>query len=265
MAPGSLVFTENSALPDSFRYDEWKQRNNRTTFATDGYVRIPTKNKARERLDGDYFLLDSFYPGHFGHHMTETASRLWAWDEAKHQFPELKALFSRAVSDQRDEPFERLTFEAFGIRPHDIVEVRHPVEVRSLVAAPNLWHNQPPHFAHPEMRTIWTRITDTLAEVPEEHPERIFVSRRETKRSVHNIRDVEAYFERHGFVVIYPEDHSLARRLASFDTRASWRAWRVHRCSTFSSARTSNISSCWPGTRTPRAMSTCSRPYWVAD
>jgi len=216
VAPGSLVYTEHMVLPDSFRHYAWARLTGRATKSMPGFVRLDRKRRPQEHLQGDFYLLDAFYPGHFGHHMTETISRLWGWDEAKRRLPGLKALMTRRPGDDRAETFERRTFEAYGIGADDLVEVRHPVEVDSLVAAPNLWHNQRPHFAHPVLVDTWRRIGDTLAVAPDQPVDRLFVSRRETKRGVHNLRDVEDYFVRHGFTVVHPEDFSVGRQAGLF-------------------------------------------------
>lgn len=213
VANGSLVYADQVILPDSFRYYAFKPGTKRMQRSVPGFARLDAKRAATRRLEGNYYLLDSFFPGHYGHHTTETISRLWGWDEAKRRFPDLKALYTRWGGDKREETFEAETFVAYGIDPSDLVVVRKPVEVDSLVTATNMWHNHEPHFIHPDMQAIWTRLGDALADVPETPPRRVFVSRSGgDKRGTHNLSAVEDYFAAHGFDIVYPEQHSLARQ-----------------------------------------------------
>ena len=183
-------------------------------------ARIPPKHLPKRRLAGDYYNLDCLFDGHFGHLTTEVVSRLWGWDQAKRENPDLKALFHVRPTRNNDPVLERALFTAYGIREEDLVWVQGPVKVRGLVSATPMWQDQSPHFAHPDITEIWQRLTAGLlgdAE-PAEH-ERIFVSRGEKlshRRCCRNQAEVERFFADRGFHVFYPEQLSLTEQVALF-------------------------------------------------
>ena len=58
----------------------------------------------------------------------------------------------------------------------DIVTVNEPVYLESVVSASPMWHNQVPHYVHPEMSTVWRRLAEGLIEATAPTYDRIFVS-----------------------------------------------------------------------------------------
>lgn len=208
----SLTFTDDEILPDSFRHHLAPNPSNPRLVGVDkSFGRIPRRLMPTDELPGSYYLLDSENSGHFGHLMTEVISRLWGWDRAKQDAPDLRALFRIRYPGERFPELERTVFTAFGIAPEDITWVDHPVVLDSAYAATPMFHNARPHYVHPGIREVWQRIRAGLD--PQEGPswDRIFVSRRDTlgNRRCLNREDVEAYFDAAGFQVIYPEDYSL--------------------------------------------------------
>jgi capsular polysaccharide biosynthesis protein len=220
-AGGMRLFTPDTILPDSFRwYFASGGGSPRLDSLTGDMARIPPKHLPRRRLAGDYYNLDCLFDGHFGHLTTEVVSRLWGWDQAKRENPDLKALFHVRPKRNNDPVLERALFTAYGIREEDLVWVEGPVKVRGLVSATPMWQDQSPHFAHPDITEIWQRLTAGLlgdAE-PAEH-ERIFVSRGEKlshRRCCRNQAEVERFFADRGFHVFYPEQLSLTEQVALF-------------------------------------------------
>lgn len=214
--PGQVVTQGNVMLPDTFRHNQRPRLGNR--YAEDYGVRFArplNRTKRPESLRGAYFYLDSEFRGHFGHALTEQLSRLWAWRQAKAEFPDLKAIL--ALNKNRElAPFEVDLYAAAGIAPEDLVFVRDAVRVERLVAATPMLSQ--PQYVHPDLRETWCEVSDALAShAPDrDYPERFFCARRTEKRACRNAEEVEQYFARHGFDVVFPEDYPLAEQARMF-------------------------------------------------
>ncbi len=216
----TLVYTGQSILPDSFRFYRAHRLDHPVTgLVADEFHAIPRTQRAKRNLAGDFYLLDPQWTGHFGHIMTEVVGRLWAWDEAKRQFPDLKALFAVRRGQTTDAILARL-LPAYGIAESDLVAVDEPVRVRSILGATSMWHNQFPHFVHPEIAKVWSRIARSMADPDAPTYDRIFVSRSDSlwARKCHNIGEVEQFFADHGFTVVYPENLDMAVQAAMFQS-----------------------------------------------
>jgi capsular polysaccharide biosynthesis protein len=171
--------------------------------------------------------VDSENSGHYGHLLTEVMSRLWGWDQAKKEIPDLKAVFRIRYANERAPTLEQRIFSAYGIDRDDICWVHEPVWLESVVGATPMWHNQVPHYVHPALVHVWDRVREALlaeATPPMEGFERsegrrIFVSRQDisANRACRNTREVEAFFAEQGFDVVYPETHDLAEQALIFD------------------------------------------------
>ena len=84
--------------------------------------------------------------------MTEVVSRLWGWDAAKREIPDLKAIFHVALPERaRPDRSSSALFTAYGIAEEDIVWVNEPVWLSSVVSATPMWHNAVPHYVHPDI------------------------------------------------------------------------------------------------------------------
>ncbi|NYE75528.1 glycosyltransferase family 61 protein [Microlunatus parietis] len=215
----ALVHGESTILPDSFRHHlEASPRNVRVNSISAAWGRIRQDLRPKDALPGHYYQLDCENPGHFGHLMTEVISRLWGWDAAKAEIPDLKALFRIRFPHERDPALERRLFTAYGIDEDDIVWADHPVYVESLVAATPQFHNQRPHYVHPGLIDTWRRIGEKLINRSVETHDQIFISRQDTlsNRVCRNAREVERWFADHGFTIIYPETLDLGEQAGIF-------------------------------------------------
>ncbi|MGF0117733.1 glycosyltransferase family 61 protein [Promicromonospora sp. Marseille-Q5078] len=214
----ALTYTAHEILPDSFRHHLSNAQNVRLVDVDENFARIPRHVQPTKELAGSYFMLDSENSGHYGHLMTEVISRLWGWDAAKKDDPDLKAIFRLRYPAEREPRLERTVLTAFGISPDDIVTVDQPVYLESMYAATPMFHNARPYYVHPEIRAVWKRIRDGLRAEPGPTWDRVFVSRKDSygNRRCLNRVEVEDYFAAAGFEVIYPEDYSLARQSAIF-------------------------------------------------
>lgn len=218
MATHSLVFTEGTLLPETFRHHLHDRLDHtKVSASTSQFGTLSDKHRPATRLEGVYYNLNSPFPAHFGHITTEVLSRLWGWDEAKRQFPDLKAIWRVRIPEDRDPQLERQLFRAYGIDEEDMVEVHRPVWLSSVVGVTPMWHNNLPHYVHPGMAQVWKRIGANLCEEPGFEASRIFVSRRASlARTCRNGAEVEEVFRRRGFTVVYPEDLSLAQQATAF-------------------------------------------------
>jgi capsular polysaccharide biosynthesis protein len=152
--------------------------------------------------------------------MSEVVSRLWGWDTAKREIPDLKAIFHLKSHSRRNPSLEKALFTAYGIDERDITWVNEPVWLESVVNATPMWQNEVPHYVHPDLMQTWDRLAEgLLAGAPETQTyERIFVSRGpDTRhRRCRNNEAVEGFFASNGFRVIYPEKLSMAQQVAIF-------------------------------------------------
>ena len=217
MGLSMLVYGDSTVLPASFRYPSSRRlRHGRLIDVTGEFARVPARMRPRRRLRGTFYHLDPSNPGHFGHVLTESVSRLWGWDEAKAAFPDLKVLFRLRRADQPT-TLERTLYTAYGVAPDDIVWADEPVWLSSLVTATPMWQNEDPHYVHPGIEQVWRRLR-SLAGPTAGRPRRIFVSRRPTllNRPWSHTAAVEAVFARHGFTIVHPEDLDFAEQATVF-------------------------------------------------
>ena len=217
---GMLLYGRDTILPDSFRWPFAAHIGNKRLESVQEVAWIRNRFWPQRKLPGDYYFLDCAYSGHFGHLMTEVVSRLWGWDQAKRELPDLKAFFHVRPHRHGGGRLERALFTAYGIAEEDLVSVAEPVKLRSVVSATPLWHNHVPHYVHPDIRETWSKLTSGFLNGEPAGPhERLFVSRGGTlssRRGCRNQRDVESFFAARGFHVLYPEEHSFAEQVAFF-------------------------------------------------
>ncbi|MCD4524612.1 DUF563 domain-containing protein [Nocardioides sp. cx-173] len=214
-----------SLLPDAYRWHLQDVPVNKRLVDIDADWARPRPEDLREgpRLDGSFYYLDYKNPGHYGHLMTEAVSRLWGWDVAKQDDPDLRLLLRRGPKHPQaveDRP-ESTILAAYGVAASDVTWVEGSVSVEHLVGLTPMWHNKSPYSAHPEIRAVWERIADGLAAaeptaVAGLPARRIFVTRHEGKRRCRNVAEVDAFFEAHGFTLVRPGTMSLAQQAATF-------------------------------------------------
>jgi capsular polysaccharide biosynthesis protein len=212
-----LVHGQHTILPDSYSWPLAADPNNSfTVTAGSEFARIPDQHLAHEHLPGRYYLLDPNYAA-YGHVLTEVVGRLWGWDEAKKQFPDLKALFWKEANDS-DSHSKYAIARAYGLAPDDIVRTARPVRVENLVAASPMWHNRTPYYVHPQIRDVWDRLTYGFGADTAPSGERIFVARSGgfSRRTCRNDAQVQQYFLDQGFTIVYPERLDLSQQAARF-------------------------------------------------
>ncbi len=210
-----LTMHGSTALPPSFRH-AWAGRSHSVELRDFGkrfgeWLRVPPA----PQLAGDYYDLNAGLPGHFGHVMTESVSKLWAWEEARATVPGLKGLY-RLPDGAASPTFEADLFEAYGISRDEIHWATSDVTLESYISPTVPWHNSRPYHFHPDVRNVWQRLRTALVVPGKDTPERIFVSRGNNERGCRNQAEVESWFADRGFAVVYPERLSLAEQATLF-------------------------------------------------
>ncbi|MFT4085083.1 MAG: glycosyltransferase 61 family protein [Nocardioides sp.] len=224
-APGQVVRTDSLLLPETFRHWSRPKLHNKhlqsvvQPFFSDAsrlppFVQKPPPGGPRV-LEGSFFHLDNEIRGHFGHMTTEVVAKLWGWREAKRADPGLRALLHANGPRTTLASWELDLLAAGGVAAEDIVVTPDPVRVEHLLTATQMFED--PYYVHPDLAGIWGEMGDRLvAEGSTATPDRIFVSRRLTKRACRNGAEVEALFAELGFTVIFPEDYPLPEQVRIF-------------------------------------------------
>lgn len=215
----TLLRTDRSILPDSFRWPfSERPRHPKVNSTGPRFGELTARREPPSTLDGDYYQLDPQYTGHFGHIMTEVVGRLWGWDEAKKQLPDLKAIFRVDNPERRGEALQRRLLTAYGIAADDIVAVDRPTYLRSVASATVMYHNAPPHYVHPGLQEVWQRLGRGLIDPAAPSVSRVFVSRADHpgRRACRNVFEVEKLFAAHGFEIIYPERYDIGAQAGLF-------------------------------------------------
>lgn len=215
--PRQLVMQDNAILPWSFHHPLAARRHARgTTYVNNAVAALPDDFEPAEELAGTYFHLDSEFPGHFGHFVTEDLSRLWGWKLAKERYPDCRLLIGVGRDADDVKPFQRTLLGALGIDQDDIRTFREPVRVATLVGATPQFHNR--RYLDPDLSRIWDQLRAVLRpESTADRAQRIFVTRdREAHRQCRNADEVEEIFTGHGFKVLRPETLSIPDQIAIF-------------------------------------------------
>ena len=121
---------------------------------------------APDGLPGAWFHLDSEWPGHFGHLVTEQVSRMWAWERVRELEPDVKVLLT--LQHDREPavlaPFEIDILGAFGITPEDIHVFTAASRPERLYTSTGMFSL--PRLVHPSMAAIWNRVGDHVVPRP---------------------------------------------------------------------------------------------------
>ena len=188
--PRQVAVQRNLLLPDSFRHNAAPRLH--STALTDlgpSFSEVPRGMNRAERLSGAYYYLDSEWPRHFGHAMTEQMARLWAVEEARKELPDLKAIVSRRRRAGLAECAGEI-FGSVGFSESDVVVHHRPVQVEHLLAASPMLSM--PRHVHPGLAELWGGIGETLAaRSAATFAGRIFCSRRRSRRDCLNAHEVE--------------------------------------------------------------------------
>jgi capsular polysaccharide biosynthesis protein len=217
---GQVVTSGGFVWPDSYRHHlAPRLRNYFVEEAAPRFGHLRRDSADADVLPGAWFNLDSEYPGHYGHMLTELLGRMWAWERVRELAPDVRCLMTlqRDRDPQQLVPFELDILSAFGISADEVHVFDRPCRPETLYSATSMFSL--PDYVHPEMVRIWDQVADHLlprAVLGSGSP-RIFCTRpADHKRSASNAGAVEELFARHGFEVIRPETLPLADQIATF-------------------------------------------------
>jgi capsular polysaccharide biosynthesis protein len=221
VAPLQLVIDGRVLLPDSYRHHQAPLPTHKALAEVGPRFAVPKRPIGPDlpRLEGTFLHLDDEARGHFGHLMTETLSRTWAWERALEIDPDVRAIMGATRRRPTIAEWEYDFYAACGI-PRDrivLLALGSPVRVERLISGTAMWAQ--PQFVHPAIRDTWRRVGETLAATASprnDWPRRIFASRRIAKRGCVNGDQLEAEFRDAGFDVVFPEDFSLGDQVALF-------------------------------------------------
>lgn len=219
VAPRQVVADEHVLLPDTFRLNSRKYLINNALDELNpraAVLRYPTK-KLPKINSGVYYHLDDEHRGHFGHLLTETISRIWAWPMVKELHPDAKVLVCASKEFSYIPEYEYQFYEAAGIAREDIVLLDGPTKIGTLYSAAPMFSN--PNYIHPRIVESWKLVGDNLASTAKKkktYPTRIFCSRKQSRRACNNGEEIETLFKKNGFTIVYPEDHSLGEQVQMF-------------------------------------------------
>lgn len=215
--PKSIVIQRGLLCPDTYRHHlSPRLRHKSLRDAGPRFAVSPRNEPPARRLEGTYYHLDNEIRGFYGHALTEQVSRLWAWEQAKERYPDLKVLLSlnrgREVAD-----WELTLLEAGGIDPSDVEVIDKPTRVERLLSATPMFSM--PAYVHPRIIETWDAVGTALRShaTERDYPSRIFCSRHHDKRGCINRDEVEALFTAHGFEVVLPEELPLPDQAALFE------------------------------------------------
>lgn len=163
-----------------------------------------------QRLPGRH-LWGGFYLGHFGHFITETMSRCWAFDR-----DDVESILFIPKHD-RLKPFGNYQMDLWKLlKPAASAEiVRNPVVVDELVVPGQGFGLGAISAGTPEFRAAIRRAADRIAP---DGPERIYISRTRFggRGGIIDEVSLERNFERNGYTVIHPERMPLVKQLEHY-------------------------------------------------
>lgn len=200
------------ALPDTWRHPHQRVLKHRQLVPSSpffGRHLDATRPTTVTAAEGAYYYLDTELPGHFGHVTTEVLSRVWAWNRARADHPDLRPLISVRTPNAEVPLFQRQIFDALRI-PLDqalVLGPRDAVEVEFLYGPTPQMEN--PQYVDPQLAEVWAEVGSRLPVGAPARDDKIFVSRRPSdNRPCHQTHDVERFFAGLGFRILFPEDHS---------------------------------------------------------
>jgi capsular polysaccharide biosynthesis protein len=220
-APRQLAVQGDVVLPVSFHHGLGTRLLTRSPLLKptgSHFARLDDSTCRAPRLPGAYYHLDSEFPGHFGHFMTEDIAKLWGWSAAQAEHTDLKILVSTLQPGSGPSAVQRVLLEAWGIPASDIVCIDRPVSVDLLHGATQMFYNG--LYVHPELLDIWSRLREALRTPDGERtttPRRIFVTRDPNGlRPCRNADQVEELFAEYGFDIVRPEQLTIRQQVDIF-------------------------------------------------
>ena len=200
---GQVVAKSGFILPESFRHPYTRRlRNRNVKDVSQDFVSVPRVSATR-KITRPLFYLDTEYPDHFGHVMTEVMGRIASYKAAVRNEPRLGVLISTKGKDGLPAWAAEL-FRLSGIAPDRIELVRQG----ECVVVDELWTSTPmwsqPRWIHRGLAELWHEIrSNSGATVGGGRP--LFSSRAvDAVRTCSRHESVEELFQSHGFCLEGP-------------------------------------------------------------
>jgi hypothetical protein len=206
--PRGILVKDDLILPDTFRrWTTGRQRHRNLVDSSRYFVSSDDLQGEADTLEGQFFYLDHEHT-HFGHYLTESISRLWAWPDLKRDHPDLKILMHRLL------PYQEQVLAYFGIERQDVHLFRRPVRVETLFTAMPAVHIG--RYVSPLVTEVYERIANGVPHVASGH-ELVFLQREPGMwRECLNAEPLEEFFRAQGFFFVRPETLSLPEQAALF-------------------------------------------------
>lgn len=216
--PGQVAFIDNIILPDSFRIQNHKTLSNRNLqHIADDVFCLKSENYDYNKKNGVFLYLDSEFPCHFGHFVSEVISRLWAWDLIKKESPNAKVLLS--IEKGKSLPsFIIKMLSYFGINENEIVTFDDGIIVEKLYCA-TPYYIIGDHI-NPEIKKIWDKISIGARKGKSGiKGKKLFISRPAGgRRNCLNAEKLEKIFLSRGFELYNPECHTWEDQVKTFSS-----------------------------------------------
>lgn len=162
------------------------------------------------RRDGRH-LWGGVYFGHFGHFITETVSRLWAYKPGEYE----SVVFVPRHGDLKDfTGYQKEIIDLFlGEQKFEIV--RQPTEYETLTVPGQGFGVGAISVGTPEFREYAKQV---MQEVVPDGPEKIYISRTKFsgKGGIIGENFLQRNMERLGYTSVFPEKMSIAKQLSTF-------------------------------------------------
>jgi len=185
-----------------------------------------------EKLQGNTFYL-GVWMGHYGHFITETLSRLWAFREIKH-FRHL-VVFPFIFSHRKPvKDYQAYLMYLLDIPSDNIETLRAPTRFKSITVPEQGWTIN--RSANSNIAPIYTHIREThqARHSSKETCERIFLSRNDKKyQRTNNVADIETLFKKRGFTIFYPDQLTMQQQLSIYSNckiMAGFSGSALHNC-----------------------------------
>ena len=210
--PGQIVMKGNAILPESFRMSLHKAAKNRHLIQSGSfYARSVHQQSASRKLAGTYLYIDNEIDDHYGHITLEVVSKLWAWEEAKKRWPDLRILAGAAKG--KVSPILLEILDLYGVPVDRVTALDAPAQVERLVCPTQLYHIG--RYASPRLEETWDKLTRVGQTNTLQAGGKLFLSRPEgMERGCRNQKEVEAIFAAAGYNIVRPETFSLREQIS---------------------------------------------------
>lgn len=183
-------------------------------------INDPRLSEIQETLNYKYEPGTFFYIGpfinQFGHLITQTLSRAWAYNEYKEIIDKI-IILGRSVDDTIENmpKYVLELFDFFNLDRNKIYFVTDPLQVEKLIA-PAQSHGI--GFREPWHKKEFSSFYENQKYTDDELPKKIFISRRyfKLKGRLAGLDVIADVLKRNGYVEVYPEKLSIEQQIKLF-------------------------------------------------